>query len=64
MFYWYIDQALIVLSSTNGGVSSISCTSIVGEPVGIASTSLTFSLTAGIVKKLLSITTKKKEKAW
>ena len=61
----YIDQALIVLSATSGGVSIILFTSIVGAPVGIASASLTlfFSLTTGIVKKLLNITRKKKEKA-
>ena len=59
----YIDQALIVLSATSGGVSIISFTSIVGAPVGIASASLTlfFSLTTGIVKKLLNITRKKKK---
>ena len=61
----YIDQALIVLSATSGGVSIISFTSIIGAPVGIASASFTliFSLTTGIVKKLLNITRKKKEKA-
>ena len=32
----YIDQALIVLSATTGGVLIISFTSIVGAPVGIA----------------------------
>ena len=37
----YIDQALIVLSATSGGVSIISFTSIVGAQVGIASASLT-----------------------
>ena len=37
----YIDQALIVLSATSGGVSIISFTSIVGAPVGIASASFT-----------------------
>ena len=39
-------------------------TSIVGAPVGIASASLTlfFSLTTGIVKKLLNITRNKKKK--
>ena len=60
----YIDQALIVLSATSGGVSIISFTSIVGAPVGIASASFTliFSLTTGIVKKLLSITKNKKKK--
>ena len=62
----YIDQALIVLSATSGGVSIISFTTIVGAPVGIASASLTlfFSLTTGIVRKLLNITRKKKEKTW
>ena len=59
----YIDQALVVLSATSGGVSIISFTSIVGAPVGIASASLTlfFSLTTGIVKKLLNITRKKRK---
>ena len=58
----YIDQALIVLSATSGGVSNVSFTSIAGAPAGIASASLTlfFSLTTGIVKKLLNITRKKK----
>ena len=60
----YIDQALIVLSATSGGVSIISFTSIVGAPVGIASASFTliFSLTTGIVKKLLNITRNKTRK--
>ena len=58
----YIDKVLIVLSATSGGVSIISFTSIIGAPVGIASASFTliFSLTTGIVKKLLNITRKKK----
>ena len=60
----YIDKILIVLSATSGGVSISSFTSIVGAPVGIASVSLTlfFSLTTGIVKKLLNITRNKKKK--
>ena len=60
----YIDKILIVLSATSGGVSIISFTSIVGAPVGIASASFTliFSLTTGIIKKLLSITRNKKKK--
>ena len=60
----YIDKILIVLSATTGGVSICSFTSIVGAPVGIASASFTliFSLTTGIVKKLLSITRNKKKK--
>ena len=54
----YIDKILIVLSATSSGVSIISFTSIIGAPVGIASASFTliFSLTTGIVKKLLSTT--------
>ena len=53
----YIDKILIVLSSTSSGVSIISFTSIVGVPVGITNASLTliFSLTTGIVTKLLNI---------
>ena len=61
----YIDQALIALSATSGGVSIISFTSIIGAPVGIASANLTlfFSLTTGIIKKNTSYNKKKKEKA-
>ena len=53
----YIDKILIVLSSASSGVSFISFTSIVGGPVGITNASLTliFSLTTGIVTKLLNI---------
>ena len=63
----YVDQALIALSAASGGVSIISFTSIVGAPVGIASAiaiavTLFFSLTTGILKKLLNITRKKKKK--
>ena len=36
----YIDNILIVLSATTGGVSIVSFTSVVGAPVGIASASL------------------------
>ena len=45
-------------------VSIISFTGIVGAPIGISSVSFTllFSLTAGIVKKLLNITRSKKKK--
>ena len=60
----YIDKISIVLSAATGGVSIISFISIVGAPVGIASASFTliFSLMAGIIKKLLSITRNKKKK--
>ena len=55
---------LIVLSATSSGVCTILSESVVGAPVGIASASFTliFSLTTGIVKKLLSITRNKKKK--
>ena len=45
-------------------MSIISFTSVVGAPVGIANASfaLIFSLTTGIIKKLLSITRNKKKK--
>ena len=60
----YIDKILIVLSAATGGVSIISFTSILGAPAGIASASFTliFSLTIGIVKKLLNTTRNKKKK--
>ena len=60
----YIDKVLIVLSATTGGVSITSFRSVVGAPVRIASASFTliFSLTTGIIKKLLSITRNKKKK--
>ena len=60
----YIDKILIVLSATSGGVSIISFSSVIGAPAGIASASFTlvFSLTTGIVKKLLNIARKKRKK--
>ena len=60
----YINQTLIVLSATSGGVSNISFTSIAGAPVRIASANfiLIVSLTTGIVKELLNITRKKIKK--
>ena len=60
----YIDKVLIVLSAVSGAVSIISFMSVVGAPVVIASASFTliFSLTTGIIKKLLSITRNKKKK--
>ena len=60
----YIDKVLIVLSATCGGVSSISFTTVIGAPVGIANASFTliFLLTTGIIKILLIITRNKKKK--
>ena len=59
----YNNRTLIVLSTTSGGISIISFRSVIGIPAGLASTSFTlvFSLTTGIIKKLLKITRKKKK---
>ena len=60
----YADKTLIVLSATSGGISIISFTNVLGIPAGIISASLTlmFSLTTGIIKKLLKETRKKNKK--
>ena len=54
---------MIVLSATSEGISIISFTSVIGVPAGLASASFTlvFSLTTGIIKKLLKITRKHKK---
>ena len=59
-----IDKTLIGLSATSGRISIISFTRAIGVPAGLGSASftLTFSLTTGIIKKLLKITRKKKKK--
>ena len=61
----YIDQALIVLSAINGGVSIISFTTIVGAPVGIASASLTLFFFSNNMnsQKLIEYNKKKKRKS-
>ena len=60
----YTDKILIILSATTGGISIISFTTTIGAPVRIASASFTliFSLTTGIIKKLLNITRNEKKK--
>ena len=60
----YFDKTLIVLSATSGGVSIFSFASVVRTPAGIASASFTllFSLTTGIIKKVLQMTRNKKKK--
>ena len=61
----YIAKILIVLSATSSGVSIISLTTVIGVPAGMGSACFTlfFSITAEIIKKLLSTPLKKKEKA-
>ena len=58
----YIDKTLIVLSAASAGKCSF--TSVIGIPAGIASARFTliFSLTTGIIKKMLKVTRKKKKK--
>ena len=60
----YMDKILIILSTTTSGISIVSFTSDIGTSVGIVSASLTlfFSLSTGIIKKLLNMTRKKKKK--
>ena len=60
----YIDKTVIVLSATFGTLSVVSHATVVGIPVGLSGASLTvvFSLTTGIIKKLLKKNKKEKEK--
>ena len=60
----YFDKSLIVLSVTSGSISIASFATVIGTPVGIASASLrfAFSLSTGLVKKLLKTTRNKKKK--
>ena len=62
--FYYIDKILIILSATNSRMSIISFTSVIGASFRIASASFTlfFSLSTGIIKKLLNMTRKKKKK--
>ena len=60
----YFDKSLIVLSATSGSISIASFAKVIETPVGIvsASLSLTFSVSTGIVTKLLKTTRNKKKK--
>ena len=57
-------KSLIVLSVTTGSISIASFATVIGAPVGIisASFSLAFSISTGIIKKLLKTTRNKKKK--
>ena len=61
------DKTLIVLSATSSCISIASFGTVIGTPVGIASASLSleFSLSTGLVKKILktSIIKRKRKKA-
>ena len=60
----YADKLFITLSASFGTLSIVSHATVVGIPVGIAEASLTviFTITTGVVKKILNITRKKKKK--
>ena len=57
----YFDISLIVSSVTTGSISIASFATVIGAPVGIvsASFSLAFSISTGIMKKLLQTTRSK-----
>ena len=58
----YADKLFITLSASFGTLSIVSHATVVGTPVGIAGASLTviFTVTTGVVKKILNITRKKR----
>ena len=60
----YIDKILIILSAKTSGESIISVTNTINESVGIVSASFTliFSLTTGIIKKLLNMKINRRKK--
>ena len=63
-FFDYFDKSLTVLSVTTGNISIASFATVIGGPVGIVSTSLSlaFSISTGLIKKLLKTTRNKKKK--
>ena len=58
------DKFLTVLSVTSGSICIASFATVIGAPIGIASAgfSLAFSMSTGIIKKLLKTTRNKKKK--
>ena len=60
----YADKVFITLSASFGTLSIASHATVVGIPVGIAGAllSLIFTVTTGVVKKLLGVAKKKKKK--
>ena len=60
----YFDKSLIVFSATGSSISIVLFAIVIGTPVGMASASLSlaFSLSTGLVKKLLITTRNKKRK--
>ena len=60
----YFEKCLIVLSATSGSIFIVSFAIVIGATIGIACAnfSLAFSMSTGIVKKLLKTTRNKKNK--
>ena len=62
----YFDKSLIYLNVTTGSISIASFATVIEAPVGrmSASFSLAFSISTGIIKKLLKAMRNKKKKQW
>ena len=60
----YFDKSWIILSETTSSISIASFVTVIGAPVGMvsASFSVAFSISTGIMKKLLKATRNKKKK--
>ena len=60
LFYYFGKSLIIVLSVTSGSISIASIATVIGAPVGIASASFSFafSMSTGIVKKIVKNNTK------
>ena len=63
-FFDYFDKSLIVMSLTTGSICIASLATVIGAPVGIisASFSIAFSISTGLIKKLLKTARNKKKK--
>ena len=63
-FFYYFDKSLIVMSVKTGSISIASFTTVIGAPVGIISATfnLAFSISTGLIKKLLKTARNKKKK--
>ena len=60
----YFDKSLIILSVITSSISIVSFPTVIRAPVGMVSAifSLAFSISTGIAKKLLKVTSNKKTK--
>ena len=60
----YLDKVFIALSASFGTLSIVSHATVIGIPVGIAGSSLTFifTISTGVNKSLLRVTKKRKKK--